>query len=80
MENVNTRQRFYFSFSELRYSLLQFQSRRIRQNMTNRTDWDKKEEVCNSTNSLFAAVTVVATEAPYCPVSNPERVDTSPFI
>ena len=49
MENVNTRQRFYFSFSELRYSLLQFQSRRIRQNMTNWTNWNKKEEVCNST-------------------------------
>ena len=34
----------------------------------------------NLLSDVFAAVTVVATEAPYCPVSNRERLDTSAFI
>ena len=69
MEDVNTRQLFSFSSSELRFSPLEFNSNKIRQHMTNWTRWNKRREVWDSTKSIFkwrfAAVAVVVVEAPY---------------
>ena len=53
MEDVNTRQLFSFSFSELRFSPLEFNSNKIRQHMTNWTRWNKRREVWNSKKSIF---------------------------
>ena len=52
VEDVNTR-RLSFSFSELWYSLLEFNSRKICQHLTNWTRWDMRDKVWSSTNSLF---------------------------
>ena len=52
-EDVNTRQRFSFSFCELRNSPLEFNSWKIRQHLTNWKSWNRSDEVWNSANSLF---------------------------
>ena len=41
---VNTRQRLPFSFLELRYSLLEFNSRKSCQHLTNWTRWSKRKK------------------------------------
>ena len=53
VEDVNTRQRPSFSFTELRYSLLEFNSRKICHYLTNWTAWSKRDKVWLSANSLF---------------------------
>ena len=53
MLDVNTRQRFSFSFCELRNSPLEFNSWKIRQHLTNWKSWNRSDEVWNSANSLF---------------------------
>ena len=50
---VNTRQRLPFSFSELWYSPLELNSRKIHQDLTNWTRWNKHDKVWGSGNSLF---------------------------
>ena len=50
VEDVNSRQRLSFSFPELWYSLLEFNSRKISQHLTN---WNKRDKVWSSANSLF---------------------------
>ena len=50
---MNTRQRFYFSFPELPYSLLEFNSRKNCQHLTNWTRWNKRDNVWRSSNSHF---------------------------
>ena len=52
VEDVNTRQRLSFSFPELWYSLLEFNSRKICQHLTNWTSWNKRDKVWSSANSL----------------------------
>ena len=47
------RQGLSFSFPELWYSLLEFNSRKICQNLTNWTSWSKGDKVWSSVNSLF---------------------------
>ena len=49
----NTRQRFSYSFLELRCSLLEFKSRKNCQHLTNWTRWNKCYKVCSSATSLF---------------------------
>ena len=44
VEDMNTRQQLSFSFPELRYSSLEFNSRKIHQPLTNLTTWKKKSE------------------------------------
>ena len=56
VEGVNTRQRLSFPFPELRYSPLEFNSRKIRQDLTNWTRWNKRDEVWSS--DVFVAVAV----------------------
>ena len=56
VEGVNTRQRLSFPFPELRYSPLEFNSRKIRQDLTNWTRWNKRDEVWSS--DVFVAVSV----------------------
>ena len=53
VEDVNTRQRLSFSFPQLWYSPLEFNSRRICQHLTNGTGWNKRDNVWSSANSLF---------------------------
>lgn len=50
---TRARQWFNFFFSELGYSLLEFNSRNILQRLTNWTRWKKREEVLSGANSLF---------------------------
>ena len=57
LENLNTRQRLRFSFSDLRYSLLEFSSGKICQHLTNWTRWAKHHKVWSNANSLFLKVT-----------------------
>ena len=49
---VNTRQRPSFSFPELKYSPLEFNSRKIRQHLMNRAKWKKRDKVESSANTL----------------------------
>ena len=51
--DVNTGQRFSFPFPELWYSPLELISRKIRQNLSNWTKWNKRDKVWSSMNSLF---------------------------
>ena len=53
LENMNTRLRLSFSFPELRYSLLEFNSRKNCQHLTNWTRRNKRYLVWSSLNSLF---------------------------
>ena len=54
LENVNTRPRLSFSFPELRYSLLEFNSRKkLCQHLTNWTRRNKRYLVWSSLNSPF---------------------------
>ena len=53
VEDVNTRQRLSFSFPELWYSLLEFNSRKICQHLTNWTRWNKADKVWSSANPLI---------------------------
>ena len=50
---VNKGRRFYPSFPELRDSLFEFNSRKIRQRLTNWMRWNWSDEVWNSPNSPF---------------------------
>ena len=50
---VTQRQRFSFPFAELWYSLLEFNSRKICQHLTNWTSWNKRDKVWSSVISLF---------------------------
>ena len=43
--DVITRQQFPFSFPELRYSLLEFYSKKICQNLTNLSRWNERDKV-----------------------------------
>ena len=45
VEKVDTRPRLSFSFSELRYSVLKFNSRKNCQHLANRTIWNKREKL-----------------------------------
>ena len=56
VEGVNTRQRLSFPFPELRYSPLESNSRKICQDWTNWTRWNKRDEVWSS--DVFVAVDV----------------------
>ena len=53
MEHVNTRRRFSFSFSKLKNRPLEFNSRKVRKQLTNWTRWNKSDEVWNNANTLF---------------------------
>ena len=53
VEDGNTTQQLSFSFPELSYSPLQFNSRKICQHLTNCTRWNKRKKVWGSPNSLF---------------------------
>ena len=53
VEDGNTTQQLCFSFPELSYSPLEFNSRTIRQHLTNCTRWNKRNKVWGSPNSLF---------------------------
>ena len=53
VDDVNTRQRLYFSFPQLRYSPLEFNSRKSRQQLTNLTRWNKRDNVWSSVDSFF---------------------------
>ena len=54
VEDVNTRQRLAFSFSELCYSCLEFNSRKKNcQHLTNWMSWNKRDKVWSSANSYF---------------------------
>ena len=50
VEDGNTRQQLSFSFPELWYSPLEFNSRKIWQHLTN---WNKRDKVWSGANSLF---------------------------
>ena len=50
---MNTRQRLSFSFPQLWYSLLEFNSRKNSQHLTNWTSWKKRDKVWSSANSLY---------------------------
>ena len=50
---MNKGQRLSFSFPDLWYSLLEFNSRKICQHLTNWTSWNKRDKVWSSANSLF---------------------------
>ena len=52
MEDVNTRKRFSFSFSELTDNPLEFNSRKIA-NIWQIKCWNKTDKVWNNANSLF---------------------------
>ena len=52
VEDVNTR-RLYFSFPEIWYILLEFNSRKICQHLTNWTSWNESDKVWSGTNSLL---------------------------
>ena len=51
-QDVNTRQRLSFSFRDLRYSPLEFNSRKVRQHLTNWTRRNKPDKVWSGANSL----------------------------
>ena len=51
-QDVNTRQRLSFSFRDLRYNPLEFNSRNVHQHLTNWTRWDKRDKVWSGANSL----------------------------
>ena len=51
-QDVNTRQRLSFSFRDLRYSPLEFSSRKIRQYLLNWTRRNKPDKVWSGANSL----------------------------
>ena len=53
VDDVNRRQRLYFSFPQLRYSPLEFNSRKSRQHLTNLTRWNKRDNVSSSVDSFF---------------------------
>ena len=53
VEDMNKGQRLSFSFPDLWYSLLEFNSRKICQHLTNWTSWNKRDKVWSSANSLF---------------------------
>ena len=53
VEDVITRQQLPFSFPELRYSLLEFYSKKICQYLTNWTRWNERDKVWDRANSLF---------------------------
>ena len=55
-ENLNTRQRLSFSLPDLRYSLLEFSSRKICQHLTTSPRWNKHNKVWSSVNSLLLKV------------------------
>ena len=52
VEGVNTRQ-LSFSFPEIWCILLEFNSRKICQHLTNWTSWNERDKVWSSTNSLL---------------------------
>ena len=53
VEDVNTRQQFSFSFSELWYTHLEFNSRKIHCYLPNWTRWSKRHKVWSNVNILF---------------------------
>ena len=53
IEDVNTTQRLSFSFPELQYSLLEFNSRNNCQHLTNWARWNKRDKVWSCATSLF---------------------------
>ena len=53
VDNVNTRQQLSLSFPELQYSLLEFNSRKNCQNLTNWNRYNKRDKVWSSATSLF---------------------------
>ena len=53
VRHVRTRQRLSFSFPKLWYSLLEFNSRKNCQHLTNWTRWNKRHKVGRSATSLF---------------------------
>ena len=53
VENVNTRQQLYFSFPELRYSLLEFNSKKNSPHLTKWTRWNKRDKVWSGATSLL---------------------------
>ena len=53
MEDVSTRQRLSFSFPELWYNPLEFNSGKNCQHLTNWTRWNKRDKVGRSATSLF---------------------------
>ena len=57
---VNTRQRLPFSFLELRYSLLEFNSRKNCQHLTNWTRWSKRKKRFAAARFHFWSVVFVA--------------------
>ena len=57
---VNTRQRLPFSFLELRYSLLEFNSRKSCQHLTNWTRWSKRKKRFAAARFHFLSVVFVA--------------------
>ena len=60
---VNTRQRLPFSFLELRYSLLEFNSRKNCQHLTNWTRWSKRKKRFAAALFHFLSVVFVAVAA-----------------
>ena len=53
VDDVNTRQRPFFSFFELWYSPLEFNSRKFLQHLTNWTTSNRRNYVWSSANTLF---------------------------
>ena len=53
VEDMNTRGLLSFSFPEVQYSLLEFNSRKICQNLTNWTRWNWRNKVWSRASSLF---------------------------
>ena len=52
VDDVNTRKLLSFSFTELRYSLLEFNSSKICQHLTNWTRWNNRDKVWSSASSV----------------------------
>ena len=55
---MNAKQQLYFSFPELRYGLLEYNSKTNCQYLTNWTRWNKRDKVWRSTISLLSDVFV----------------------
>ena len=53
VEDRNTRQHLSFSFPELWYRPLEFNSKKVWQELTNWTRWNERDKVWGSANSLF---------------------------
>ena len=53
VEGGKTRQQLPFSFPELWYTLLEFNSRKICQHLTNWTSWNYRDKVWRGANSIF---------------------------